>query len=194
MAEDHGHAAGRAVRGASLALAVLLAAAPALADEPQQRSVEQRLQRAEDEIAIRRILIDYHAALDARDAEAYVALFARDGEWINGSLVRKGAEEIRKLVVGLFGTPQPGFVNRESFHLTTNIEVDVDGDRATARSRHLLVRRGPDGSPRSTLAGRYEDLLIREDGKWKILRRVDHPVMPTAEEWREIMRARRPAQ
>ena len=40
------------------------------------------------------------------------------------------------------------------------------------------------------LAGRYEDILIREDGKWKFLRRVDTPVMPTSEEWREFIRAR----
>ena len=56
------------------------------------------------------------------------------------------------------------------------------------------MKRGPDGSPTPTLAGRYEDELIREDGQWKILRRVDFPVMPTAEEWGKIMQARRAAE
>lgn len=59
------------------------------------------------------------------------------------------------------------------------------------RSRHLLVMRDPQGSPRPALAGRYEDEFIREDGQWKILRRVDHPVMPTAEEWLKQVREMR---
>jgi SnoaL-like protein len=66
-----------------------------------------------------------------------------------------------------------------------------NGDRATARSRHLLVMRGPKGEPTPALAGRYEDELIREDGQWKILRRVDYPVIPTAEEWMEFIRERK---
>lgn len=38
--------------------------------------------------------------------------------------------------------------------------------------------------------GCYEDEFIREDGQWKILRRVDYPVMPTAEEWLKYIRER----
>jgi len=35
----------------------------------------------------------------------------------------------------------------QSFHMTSNPEVKLNGDRATARSRHLLVMRGPNGEP-----------------------------------------------
>ena len=62
------------------------------------------------------------------------------------------------------------------------------------RSRHLLVMRGANGQPTPVLAGRYEDEFIREDGKWKILRRVDYPVMPTPEEWMKFIRERRAAE
>jgi hypothetical protein len=67
----------------------------------------------------------------------------------------------------------------------------VDGDQATVHSRHLLIMRGPNGEPTPMLAGRYEDQFIREDGQWKIQRRVDTPVMPTAEEWMKFIRGRR---
>ena len=105
----------------------------------------------------------------------------------------KGREAILKMLVGLYGTPPPGYVNSESYHINTNFQIDVNGDRATARSRHLLVMRGPKGEPTPVLAGRYEDELIREDGQWKILRRVDTPLMPTAQEWMNYIRERKAA-
>jgi uncharacterized protein (TIGR02246 family) len=176
-------------------LAILATVLPALAT-PQTGTLtlEQRLQRVEDELAIRRVLVDYSATQDARDFDGYVALFAKDGEWVNGKIVHKGREAIHKMLVGLYGAPPAGYVNNESFHIASNPQVDVNGDRATARSRHLLVMRGPNGEPTPALAGRYEDEFIREDGKWKILRRVDHPVMPTREEWLKFLRERRVAQ
>jgi uncharacterized protein (TIGR02246 family) len=165
------------------------AAAPASA-----LSIEQRLQRVEDELAIRRVLIEYSATQDAKDYAAYAGLFAREGEWVNGRTVHKGRAAIHKMLVDLYGAPPAGYVNSESFHISSNPQIDVQGDRATARSRHLLVMRGPSGEPTPMLAGRYEDEFIREDGQWKILRRVDHPVMPTAEEWMKFIRERRESQ
>jgi len=178
-------------------VAVLAAVMPALAPQmaaaqaAKGLTIEQRLQRVEDELAIRRILVDYSATQDAKDYEGYAALFAKNGEWVNGKTVHKGREAILKMLVDLYGTPPAGYVNNESYHITSNPQIDVNGDRATARSRHLLVMRGPKGEPTPVLAGRYEDELIREDGQWKILRRVDYPVMPTPEEWMKFIRERR---
>lgn len=171
----------------------LSACAPAPAGAPPA-TLEQRLQRVEDELAIRRVLVDYSATQDAKDYDAYASLFAREGEWVNGRTVHKGREAIHKMLVDLYGTPPAGYVNAESYHITSNAQVDLDGDRATVHSRHLLVMRGPKGEPTPMLAGRYEDEFMREDGEWKILRRVDHPVMPTQEEWLEFIRERRAAQ
>lgn len=178
------------------ALALLAATLPALAtaqsNSPSGLTLEQRLQRVEDELAIRRVLIEYAATQDARDYAGYAALFAKEGEWINGKNVYKGRDAIYQMLVNLYGpAPGPGYVNNESFHLTSNPQITVNGDRATARSRHLLIMRGPGGHPQAVLSGRYEDELIREDGEWKILRRVDYPVMPTSEEWMKYIRERR---
>jgi uncharacterized protein (TIGR02246 family) len=175
---------------------VLLRAPHAGAAQPASiagPSIEQRLQRVEDELAIRRVLVDYSATQDARDYAGYAALFASNGEWVNGRNAYKGREAIHKMLVDLYGAPPPGYVNADSFHISSNPQVDVRGDRATARSRHLLVMRGPNGQPMPMLAGRYEDEFIREGGQWKILRRVDYPVMPTSEEWMKIIRERNAA-
>jgi uncharacterized protein (TIGR02246 family) len=157
---------------------------------PPAPSADARIRQLEDQLAIQRIIVDYAARLDAQDFDGYADLFAREGVWRNGDTVRRGREEIKAMLVGLFGNPPAGFVNRESYHLVSNPQVEVDGDRATARSRHLLLMRGEDGAPVPELAGLYEDAFIREDGQWKILRRVDNPIMPTADEWRKEMAER----
>jgi uncharacterized protein (TIGR02246 family) len=171
----------------ALLAATMPAFTPAQAGGP---TIEQRLRRVEDELAIQRVLIDYAARQDARDYAGYASLFATNGEWVSGKNSYKGREAILKMLVNLYGTPPPGFVNNDSYHISSNFQIDVNGDRATAHSRHLLVLRGPKGEPTPSLAGRYADELIREDGQWKILRRVDTPVMPTPEEWMKFIRER----
>ena len=193
MAEDHRRAASPgAVKPLALGLMLALAA-PAVAQQPTVAQLAARLQKVEDELAIRRVLVDYSATQDARDYAGYAALFAKNGEWVNGATTYKGQEAILKMLNSIYGAPPPGYVNMESYHITSNPQVNVTGDRATARSRHLLIWRGAEGQPTPALAGRYEDEFIREDGQWKILRRVDYPVMPTPDEWRKVMAARRAA-
>lgn len=170
-------------------LAAALAAAP-VAAAAQHGSIEARLQRVEDELAIRRILADYAAFLDGRDYARYAALFTADGEWSNAAASHKGQAAIRTMLEGALGPA--GAPNRANYHLISNPRIDLDGDRATATSRYLFVMRGPDGRPVPSLAGVYHDDLVRQDGTWKIRRRVADDIMPTAEEWREIMRVRSP--
>lgn len=153
-------------------------------------SLEQRLQRVEDELAIRKVLVDYPVTQDAHDYDGYVSLFARQGEWVYGANVYKGREAIRQMLIDLYGPTPPGYINGESVHISFNAEVVIDGDRATAHTRHLLLMRNSNGLPEPMLHGRYDDELIREDGQWKILRRVDVPVIPTINEWNRIIRER----
>lgn len=153
-------------------------------------SIEQRLQILEDKEAIRQISIDYASALDNQDAEAYVALFADDGEWAIGSMVRKGKDEIRALVHGLFYARADDFVNLESFEITFHPRIELNGDRAKMKSGHVAFRRAPGGNPVPVLFGRYEDEFIRKDGIWKIWRRLDIPTIPTADEYGPVLRAR----
>jgi uncharacterized protein (TIGR02246 family) len=163
-------------------VAAALLLMPALA-HAQDLTLEQRVQALEDQLAIQRVLTDYSAHLDARDYEGYVGLFTEDGVWQNGATRREGRAEIRAMLTGLFGEPDPDFVNRSSFHQIGNFEIDVDGDTSHAKSRFVFVWRGEGGAPTPALSGQYEDDLVRVDGRWKIRRRVDNTIMPTPEEW-----------
>jgi uncharacterized protein (TIGR02246 family) len=170
-------------------IAAALLMAPVIA-HAQERTLEQRVQALEDQLAIQRVITDYSAYLDARDYDGYVNLFTEDGVWQNGTTVREGRAEIRAMLTGLFGEPESDFVNRSSFHQIGNFEIDVDGDTARAKSRFVFIWRGEGGAPTPALSGQYHDELVRVDGQWKIKRREDHTIMPTAEEWVAEIRRR----
>jgi len=172
------------MKGLRAMLAAGLASLSALAlAQPDLEALERRLRQVEDILAIQRILVDYAVHLDARNFDAYLELFAEDGIWQIGDTVRRGRAEIRAMLEGMYDDVEIEPFGYQRFRLVANMEVDVDGDRAVARSRHLSVMRGERGNPQPVLSGLYEDELIRVNGEWKILHRVDYPIMPTAEEW-----------
>jgi ketosteroid isomerase-like protein len=161
---------------ASLACAGLAAALlhppGAGAEEP---SIETRLQRLEDESAIRKLLDDYMDLLEARDWDSYVLLFARDGELdiVEGML--KGHDAIRTRMANAserMANAARGRPQRQTADLLSNVSVAVDGDHATARSRFTFLGENEDGSFAVTGSGLYLDTLTREDERWKIARRT----------------------
>lgn len=133
-------------------------------------SVEERLQVLEDKEAIRALLIDYGRALDKRDFAAYGRLFAKEGSWKGGMGGATGPENIAKMVQEGFAKMDPAQYTNSN-HVMTSMDIDVDGDTATAWSRWLWVIPGADGIPQVRRAGYYEDSLIREDGQWKFKQR-----------------------
>jgi len=163
-----------------LGAGALLAATPAAA-QTAHAALVQRVQQLEDEKAIREVLVQYGEFLDARDYAAYSRLFASDGVWTGGFGSFTGPAAIEAMLMENLGAAEPGFINKSSFHLITTPVVHVEGDRATARSRYLFYTASEEGRPNLLLAGRYEDELVREDGAWKIRRRITHGVIP----WRD---------
>lgn len=155
-------------------------------------SLEARLKKVEDELAIRRIMIEYSARLDGKDIDAWVDVFAKNGTWENGDQIHTGPEELHTLLLHLFGgEPSVDYMQGESYQIIHGPQIDVDGDTAKVRSRHTLLQRDETGAPKPVLAGIYVDDFIREDGEWKILYRKDYPVIPTRDEWEAILEAER---
>jgi uncharacterized protein (TIGR02246 family) len=163
------------------AVAMFVLVALAIAQTPRgsdTASLAARLQRLEDVEEIRALLLDYGRLLDSRDLAGYSKLFAKDGEWVGGFGSAKGPEAILAFMQKNLGT---GPNRNNSFHILSNFKIEVKGDTATAWSRWTFITPGADGKPVISQAGRYDDILVREDGRWKFKRRSasnDIPAMP----------------
>jgi uncharacterized protein (TIGR02246 family) len=155
---------------ASATLLVLTGSAIAQAPRGNDTAaLAAKLQRLEDIEEIRTLLLDYGRLLDSRDLAGYSKLFAKDGEWVGGFGSAKGPAEILTFMQKNLGT---GPNASKSFHILSNFQIEVKGDAATAWSRWTFVAPGPDGKPVISQAGRYDDILTREDGRWKFKRRT----------------------
>lgn len=133
-----------------------------------ERPLAARLQRIEDTEEIQKLLLDYGRALDARDFVTYSRLFAKDGAWSGGMGTVQGPAAIQAFMEKNIGTEN----RSHNYHLLSNFVIDVQGDKATAWSRWQFVVPGPDGKPVVAQAGRYDDMLARENGRWRFQRRV----------------------
>jgi len=106
----------------------------------------------------------YSDATFRGDVEAWLANYADDGEWImiEKSIVGKAA--LRAQWASLFAA-----IDRMAF-FTEIGAINVDDDRATARSYCREIVRYKNGSTRK-LVGTYDDELIRKDGVWLFAKR-----------------------
>ncbi len=159
--------------------------------EARVQQLESRLRRLEDMDAIRDLLIEYGRLLDSGDWVGYSQLFARAGTWTGSFGTATGPTEILAMLRKSLGSIPPYDATRvRSFHLMTNCVIHIDGDRATATSRWTNFGRTDDNKLVPRLAGRYEDLLVREDGKWKFLSRLAPRDIPNPETPAEAGKAR----
>ncbi|MBN1238053.1 MAG: nuclear transport factor 2 family protein [Gammaproteobacteria bacterium] len=151
-----------------------------------QDSLEDRLRAVEDHLAIEQLLMRYAAALNTDDADTYVSLFTPDATF---ELKRQADEppflgpfEGREALRKQWFPDAPVSSDPTAFgpmrHVTTNYEIDVEGDTATVRAFFIeVVSNGantPPGSNPPTIhaMGRYEDELVKVDGRWYFAKRV----------------------
>jgi len=131
----------------------------------------ERVARLEDLEAIRRLVVDYKIALDGKDTDAYVELFAVDGTlWCTPELQATGRPAIKALVDGMSGNLLTEEVGTD-FHAIANHQIDLAGDTATGTLMWLYFTVGADGRPSLAKIGHYTDTYRREDGRWRFHRR-----------------------
>jgi ketosteroid isomerase-like protein len=134
-----------------------------------------RLRRLEDLEQIRQLFIDYKHVLDGKDFSGYASLFAEDGEFVAIAGGARGRAEIEAMVAAMPGTDLLAAEVGDDFHLVLNPQIQLDAgdpDRARAQSTWAYVVKGDDGGPVLAKLGHYDDELVREDDRWRFLRRA----------------------
>ncbi len=143
--------------------------------------------RAADEHALLALSVAYAAAADARDGEAFAALFTEDGALV----VPRPPSELRPVIVrsGRDALVEvAGFLGRyhRTFHLLSSPRYEVAGDEATGEvpcvAHHLMAAlTSPEDSDTNGPTGtdtvwfiRYVDRYRRSDSTWRIVRRELH--------------------
>jgi hypothetical protein len=166
----------------SVVLAILLSTifthiVSASAEKPD--SLTLRIQILEDREEIRQVLKNYGRYLDQRDFASFSQLFAeKEGEWIGGFGKAKGVQGIRKLMEDKIGNT-PDKQAPPSYHLFMNDIISLNGNQADAITKWMFMVQAEKGGPQPFYLGHYEDTFIRENGRWKFLKRVVHTDIPT---------------
>jgi hypothetical protein len=127
----------------------------------------------EDREAIRELLARYCFLLDGYQLREFAALFTAGGEWISRNGTAVGPQAIEELLRALVPEPAPG---KRRKHFTTNLIIELSGDTATVVS-NFLVMRDSEAGPAISVAGTYDDVVVRTSEGWKFKsRRLSHDI------------------
>jgi uncharacterized protein (TIGR02246 family) len=139
-------------------------------------SLEARVTRLEDLMAIHQLFVDYGEHLDAGDFEAYSQLFAEDGEVLLGPMGRAtGRAAIKQLMTDTLADKVG-----TTFHVVSSPRVSLDGDTATSTVMWSVATAADDGLARISMVGHHVDQLTKSDGRWYIQRRKGYVNLPAA--------------
>ncbi len=134
------------------------------------------MQNGQDELAIRSLAAAYSDAVNRRDPEGMVAVFASDG------IIEKPG----------FGDPVQGVdkilkryrrLQRERdflCQLTHSGIVAVEGDKATARWWFSEIKKPVGSNDWLSMIGVYQDEAIRTEQGWRFARRMQTTIMEQA--------------
>lgn len=156
--------------------------------EDRIQALERRLQRAEDELAIRNLIARYGMAVDCGDVQAAIdchlpdAVYVvsapragREGREPDADLDLRGHQAIRDMLDSeLHQSLLPGCA-----HTVGPLTVELEGDsaRASGYSRLYHYR---DGRPELMRLGINEWELVRKGARWYIARRTSRLISESA--------------
>ena len=117
-----------------------------------------------DYVAIRQLNAKYNRYADLADGASYSNLFTEDAEFnITGEGIYIGREQIAARCNA----------TTTAVHVTTEPELDINGDTAKQRVRMLTITQDGKGTRNEFVAsGWYNDELIRTEEGWRYHRRT----------------------
>jgi uncharacterized protein (TIGR02246 family) len=122
----------------------------------------------EDRLAIRELIDSYADATMLRDAEAWGDLWAEDAVWELPDFPHYGDTIGREAIVALWVRAVAD--HHDLVYVATPGAIEVDGDRAAVRLYTSEVYASPHDGRAIRRRGRYDDELVKRDGRWYIAR------------------------
>ena len=118
----------------------------------------------DDKLEIHELAHRYNHAVDSGDGPAYAGTFTEDGVMQAGDIKFEGAEALEQFANGFGKSPN------SPRHVISNIIVEGDGDHATLKA-YIQMFTTENGQTQLAVIGKYDDELIKKDGKWRFVRR-----------------------
>jgi uncharacterized protein (TIGR02246 family) len=127
-----------------------------------------------DRIAIEDMVTRYYANFGKQDAaEDFGAFYTEDAVFDVNGIVSQGREAIEGFYTET-GDDEEAPARQGTFHMMiSNPVIDVNGDQATAEFMWTGVMNSAIGErPQLWEQGREYDLLVKQDGQWRIKKRT----------------------
>jgi ketosteroid isomerase-like protein len=131
------------------------------------------LDRLLAESDIRNAIASLAQATDSGTPEEYVEHWTSDAVWeVVGRETRSGRDDI---LAGAQARHEAGLIGpaAQICHIVATSVINVDGERATARSSHAVVVKNPEAV--IGFYGTYDDEFRRESGTWLLAKRTVRP-------------------
>ena len=129
----------------------------------------------EDKLAIEELIARYNHSIDGGDYGTWLDCWSEDAVMDGVGQYRTGIAAIREFA-NSYEANHRSRINGLR-HFTVNIISEINGDEATSRSYLQLTRTETKGA-QIIFTGRYEDTLIKREGKWRFQSRKFIQDMP----------------
>ena len=130
--------------------------------------MDERLQTMLDHFEITRLLSQYCHGCDRMDEALMASVYARDSWDDHGSNKCPGPLFAHKTMENMLPSDSVSHLQGQSL-------ITINGDEAGSETYFMAVvaaRGGDDRAVIKQLGGRYVDTFVREDGQWRIKKRV----------------------
>lgn len=160
----------------NFAMLAAVAFALGLVGARAQGPSEENLRALADRAEIGELVVRYVTALDTRDADKYADVFTDDAVYEVTGTVYEGRDAIRKIVTDLqenrARSEAQGVAPTDLYHVMSNSSIElISATEARHTSYAQTVRAAEGGQFIVGFMGRYEDVIVRRDGRWQILSR-----------------------
>jgi len=151
-------------------------------------SLEQRVQRLEDERDILLNLYQYGHSHDYGSLEEFLDCFVEGGVWERHRRNIPAQQEPPRIYEGRDGLTRYFHSHKRApdlyyKHLVLEPRMTVEGDEARVVSYYVKIDEHPEG-PYLYAFGRYHDHLLRcPDGRWRFTRRIAETEDVLVKEW-----------